>query len=62
MCSAAALVLPKGAFTTITPLAEAQSTSTLSMPTPARATSFRRMSASSRALSTVVPLRVMMAS
>ena len=39
-CSAAELVLPNGALTTMIPRSLAAGTSTLSMPTPARATIF----------------------
>ena len=46
-CSAALITLDWGAFTTITPRRVAASTSTLSRPMPARATTFR-MSALSR--------------
>ena len=42
MCSAALIVLERGAFTTITPRRVAASTSTLSTPMPARATTLRR--------------------
>src|SRR5699024_12493430 len=41
VCSAAELVLPSGAFTTITPFSVAASKSMLSTPTPARAITFK---------------------
>ena len=40
--SAVAMVLPDGVFITMTPRSVAASTSTLSTPTPARPTTFRR--------------------
>ena len=43
MCSAAEMMLDCGAFTTITPRRVAASTSTLSRPIPARATTLRSL-------------------
>ena len=61
-CSAALTMLEVGAFTTITPALVAASTSTLSRPTPARATT-RSLGACSRAsASMVVALRMITAS
>ena len=45
MCSAAAIVLPVGALTTVIPAAVAASRSTLSTPTPARPTTWSRLPA-----------------
>ena len=60
--SAALTMLEVGAFTTITPAWVAAFTSTLSRPTPARATTFRRLAAASASASTLVALRIRMAS
>jgi hypothetical protein len=46
VCSAAETMLDDGAFTTMTPRLVAASTSTLSSPIPARATTFRLSPAS----------------
>ena len=60
-CSAALTMLDVGAFTTITPARVAASTSTLSRPTPARATTCRRGAWASASASIVVALRTMTA-
>ena len=57
VCSAAATMLPSGAFTTYTPRAVAAGTSILSTPTPARPTTWRRFAASRMATVTFVSLR-----
>ena len=62
MCSAALIVLERGAFTTITPRRVAASTSTLSTPMPARATTLRLGAASSTSAVTRVALRITSAS
>jgi hypothetical protein len=54
VCSAADTMFDCGAFTTITPRRVAASTSTLSRPIPARATTFRLSPASSTAAVTFV--------
>ena len=61
-CSAALMMLDCGAFTTITPRRVAASTSTLSRPMPARATTLRFAAASSTGAVTWVALRMMRAS
>src|SRR4051794_3241763 len=60
--SAALTMLEVGALTTITPLCVAVRTSTLSRPTPARATTFSLRAAASASASTCVPLRTRIAS
>src|SRR3954452_15606417 len=60
--SAALTMLEVGAFTTITPLCVAAFTSTLSSPTPARATTFRRLPAPRASPSTFVAERTRIAS
>ena len=62
MCSAALMTLDCGAFTTMTPRRVASSTSTLSSPIPARATTFRFVAAASTSAVTCVALRMMSAS
>src|SRR5205823_5016436 len=62
VCSAALITLDWGAFTTITPRRVAASTSTLSSPIPARATTFRFAAASKTSAVTLVALRMMSAS
>ena len=62
MCSAALIVFDCGAFTTITPRRVAASTSTLSTPMPARATTFRSGAASRTSAVTRVALRITSAS
>ena len=61
-CSAAETMLLVGALTTITPRAVAAGTSTLSSPTPARATTFSRVVAASTSASTWVAERTSSAS
>ena len=61
-CSAALMMLDCGAFTTITPRRVAASTSTLSRPMPARATTFRFVAAASTPSVTWVALRMISAS
>src|SRR4051812_32156392 len=61
-CSAAETMLEVGALTTSTPRAVAAGTSTLSSPTPARATTLSRSAAASASASTCVALRTMIAS
>src|SRR4051794_13577809 len=61
-CSAAETMLEVGALTTSTPRAVAAGTSTLSNPTPARATTLRRSAAASAPASMWVALRTMTAS
>ena len=56
------MMLDCGAFTTITPRRVASSTSTLSSPIPARATTFRLVAAASTSAVTCVALRMMSAS
>src|SRR6266545_3066298 len=60
--SAALTMFEVGALTTITPAWVAALTSTLSRPTPARATTFRRRAAASASASTLVAERTRMAS
>src|SRR6185437_15000258 len=60
-CSAAETMLEVGALTTITPLAVAAGTSTLSSPTPARATTLSSGAAATTSASTCVALRTMSA-
>ena len=60
--SAALVMLEVGALTTITPFCVAAFTSTLSSPTPARATTLSRLAASSASASTVVAERTRIAS
>ena len=62
VCSAALIVFDCGAFTIITPRRVAASTSTLSTPMPARATTFRRGAASRTSAVTRVALRITRAS
>ena len=62
-CSAAATVLAVGALTTSTPASVAATRSTLSMPTPARPTVFRRPApAANTSLVTLVAERTISAS
>src|SRR3954466_8543765 len=61
-CSAAETMLDVGALTTRTPRAVAAGTSTLSRPTPARATTLSWSAAASASASTCVALRTMIAS
>ena len=61
-CSAAETMFDVGALTTITPRAVAAGTSTLSRPTPARATTFSRVVAASASASTLVADRTSSAS
>src|SRR5712691_3577689 len=61
-CSAALTMLELGAFTTITPAVVAALTSTLSRPTPARATTRRRGACASASASICVALRTITAS
>ena len=60
--SAALTMLEVGALTTITPAWVAALTSTLSRPTPARATTLRRCAAASASASTLVAERTRIAS
>ena len=62
MCSAAETMFDCGAFTTITPLRVAASTSTLSIPMPARAITFRVSPASITSAETRVCERITRAS
>jgi hypothetical protein len=62
VCSAALIVFDCGAFTTITPRRVAASTSTLSTPIPARATTLSRGAASRTSEVTFVALRITSAS
>ena len=62
VCSAALMMLDWGALTTMTPRRVAASTSTLSSPIPARATTLRFVAAASTASVTRVALRMMSAS
>src|SRR2546423_7995733 len=62
VCSAAATMLPSGAFTAYTPRAVAAGTSMLSTPTPARPTTTSRVAASRTARVTFVSLRTTSAS
>src|ERR687896_1018602 len=62
VCSAAVITFDCGAFATTTPLFVAASTSTLSTPTPARPTTFRRSARSIRSASSVVAERIRMPS
>ena len=57
MCSAAAMVLPVGALTTVIPARVAASRSTLSTPTPARPMTTRRVPAAISSASTWTWLR-----
>ncbi len=61
-CSAALVMFPSGVFITTTPLRDAAGTSTLSTPTPARPTTFRRSAASRMRAVTFVALRTTIAS
>ena len=61
-CSAAETMFDVGALTTITPRAVAAGTSTLSSPTPARATTLSRLDAASASASTLVAERTSSAS
>ena len=61
-CSAALTVFELGAFTTMTPALVAASTSTLSSPTPARATTRRFGACASASASILVALRTITAS
>src|SRR3954453_21693789 len=61
-CSAAETMFDVGALTTSTPRAVAAGTSTLSRPTPARATTLSRSPAAIASASTVVALRTIKAS
>ena len=61
-CSAAAMVLPSGEFTTSTPRLVAAGTSTLSTPTPARPMIRSLSAASMISAVTVVPERIIRAS
>ena len=60
--SAALVMLEVGALTTMTPFCVAAFTSTLSSPTPARATTLSRLAASSASASTAVAERTRTAS
>ena len=60
--SAAETMFDCGALTTITPACVAAGTSTLSRPTPARATTLSRLAAASASASTWVALRIRIAS
>ena len=62
VCSAAAIVLPVGALTTVIPARVAASRSTLSTPTPARPMTTRRVPAAISAASTWTWLRTTSAS
>ncbi len=62
VCSAAAIVLPVGALTTVMPARVAASRSTLSTPTPARPMTTRRVPAAISEASTWTWLRTMSAS
>ena len=62
VCSAAAIVLPVGALTTVMPARVAASRSTLSTPTPARPTTTRRVPAAISSASTLTWLRTTRAS
>ena len=62
VCSAAATTLPVGALTTMTPACVAASTSMLSTPTPARATTRSRVPARMTSAVTCVALRTSKAS
>ncbi len=62
MCSAAAIVLPVGALTTVIPARVAASRSTLSTPTPARPMTISRVPAAIRSASTLTWLRTTSAS
>src|SRR5687768_8170163 len=62
VCSAAVITFDCGAFATTTPRLVAASTSTLSTPTPARPTTFRRSACSIRSASSVVAERIRMPS
>src|SRR5438552_10206966 len=62
VCSAAAMMLPRGALTPRMPLAVAAGTSMLSTPTPARPTTLRLRPASSTRAVTLVSLRTTSAS
>ncbi len=61
-CSAALTMFDSGALTTITPRVVAVTTSTLSSPIPARATTFSERAAASTSASTLVALRTIRAS
>jgi len=61
-CSAALMMFDCGAFTTMTPRRVAASTSTLSRPMPARATTFRFAAAARTGSVTCVELRMISAS
>ena len=62
MCSAAAIVFPVGALTTVIPARVAASRSTLSTPTPARPTTTSRVPAAMSSASTWTWLRTTSAS
>ena len=62
VCSAALMMFDCGALTTMTPRRVAASTSTLSSPMPARATTLRLLAASRTSAVTCVALRMMRAS
>ena len=62
VCSAAAIVLPVGALTTVIPARVAASSSTLSTPTPARPITWSRVPAAISAASTATWLRTISAS
>ena len=62
VCSAAAIVLPVGALTTVIPARVAASRSTLSTPTPARPTTTSRVPAAISSASTLTWLRTTSAS
>jgi len=62
VCSAAAIVLPVGALTTVTPARVAASRSTLSTPTPARPTTISRVAAARAGASSCTWLRTRIAS
>ena len=62
MCSAAALILPDGELTTIIPSFVAAGTSTLSTPTPARATTLSFLAAFNKVSVTLVSDRTIRAS
>ena len=62
MCSAAEMTVDSGAFATTIPRRVAASTSTLSMPTPARPITFRLSARAIRSAVTFVAERTMIAS
>ena len=57
-CSAVVIEFPNGVFITTTPLAEAAGMSTLSIPIPARPTTFRLVAASRMSRVTLVDERI----